>query len=98
MPAISRIGDTVSVHECGVTPTAKNGSGDVYCNGKSVHRVGDDNTSHPSVPVTCVNHTTKLVKGSPNVYVNGKPLSRIRDTYGCGISLTQGSPDVYAND
>jgi len=99
MPKVSRIGDTVSVHECGVTPTAMNGSGDVYCNGISVHRVGDMNTSHPFLPAVsgCPTHSTALVKGSPNVYVNGKPLARLGDPYGCGISLTKGSPNVYSN-
>ena len=97
MPKVSRVGDKVSIHECGVTPSAMNGSGDVYCNGISVHRVGDVNTAHPYAPVTCPTHSTALVKGSPNVYVNGKPLARLGDPYGCGISLTQGSSNVYAN-
>ena len=99
MPAVSRVGDTVSVHECGVVPTAAVGSLNVFTNSIKTHRVGDVNTAHPFLPAVsgCPTHSTALVKGSPNVYVNGKPLARLGDPYGCGISLTKGSPNVYSN-
>jgi uncharacterized Zn-binding protein involved in type VI secretion len=98
MIGISRVGDTVSVHECGVVPTAAIGSSDVFTNSISTHRQGDANTSHPYAPppAGCPTHTTALSSGSGSVYVNGKQVSRIGDPYGCGITLTQGSGNVFA--
>jgi uncharacterized Zn-binding protein involved in type VI secretion len=95
---ISRIGDTVSVHECGVVPTAATGSSDVFTNNINTHRQGDSNTSHPFLPppAGCPTHTTTLSSGSSSVYVNNKQIARISDPYGCGISLTQGSGNVFA--
>ena len=97
MPSVSRVGDTVSVHHCGVVPTASSGSSDVYTNNISTHRQGDANTAHPGVPAPpCTNHVTTLSSGSSSVYVNGKQIARIGDSYGCGIALTQGSGNVFA--
>jgi uncharacterized Zn-binding protein involved in type VI secretion len=96
MPAVSRVGDTISVHECGVVPTASNGSPDVFTNSISTHRQGDSNTSHPYSPVGCPTHATTLSSGSNSVYVNNKQISRIGDSYGCGISLTSGSSNVFS--
>jgi uncharacterized Zn-binding protein involved in type VI secretion len=107
MPAAARgaweplgwAGDTVSVHECGVAPNASTGSSNVFINGKPAHRVGDSNTSHPSVPSpSCATHTTNLSSGSPNVSVNGEALARDGDLYDCGIRLTSGSWNVLVND
>lgn len=99
MPGVSRVGDSVSVHECGVVPSAASGSGNVFVNSISTHRVGDPNTSHPFAPppAGCPTHATALSSGSPTVFVNGKACSRIGDPYGCGISLTAGSGNVFAN-
>jgi uncharacterized Zn-binding protein involved in type VI secretion len=98
MTAVSRIGDSISVHECGVVPTAATGSSDVFCNGIAVHRQGDSNTSHPKVPppLACIPHSTTLVAGSNTVYVNGNQVARVGDSYSCGISLTSGSSNVFA--
>jgi uncharacterized Zn-binding protein involved in type VI secretion len=95
---VSRIGDTVSVHECGVVPTASTGSGNVYTNNISTHRQGDTNTSHPYAPVIvgCPAHATALSSGSSSVFVNDKQIARNGDSYGCGIVLTQGSGNVFA--
>ena len=98
MASAARIGDTVSVHECGVTPTAATGSPNVFINGIAAHRVGDTNTAHPYAPVTCPTHETALTSGSPNVFVNGQPLGRVGDPYSCGITVTSGSPDVLINE
>lgn len=99
MPKAARIGDTNSVHECGVVPTAVGGSSNVFINGIPVHRVDDANSAHPAVPPpSCANHATVLSAGSPNVYVNGKPIGRIGDPYTCGITVTSGSPNVFVND
>lgn len=98
MPSVSRVGDTVSVHECGVVPTAASGSSDVYTNNISTHGQGDANTAHPFAPpiAGCPTHSTALSSGSSSVYVNGKQIARIGDSYGCGIALTQGSGNVFA--
>ena len=97
MPEVSRVGDKVSVHECGVVPTAAVGSSDVYTNNIATHRQGDANTAHPSVPAPpCTNHITTLSSGSSSVYVNGQQIARNGDSYGCGIALTQGSGNVFA--
>jgi len=93
---VSKVGDTVSVHECGVVPTASTGSSDVYTNNIQTHRQGDTNTSHPYSAIGCPTHTTSLSSGSSSVYVNDKQVARITDPYGCGISLTQGSNNVFA--
>ena len=98
MTQVSRVGDTVSVHECGVVPSAAVGSGDVYTNNIRTHRQGDVNTSHPYAPpiAGCPTHATALSSGSSSVYVNNKQIARNGDPYGCGIALTQGSGNVFA--
>jgi uncharacterized Zn-binding protein involved in type VI secretion len=93
---VSRVGDTISVHECGVVPTAAMGSDNVLTNNINTHRQGDSNTSHPYSPVGCPTHATTLSSGSNSVYVNNKQIARISDPYGCGISLTQGSDNVFS--
>jgi uncharacterized Zn-binding protein involved in type VI secretion len=101
MPAVARAEstDTVSVHECGVIPNCDTGSPDVYVNGKKVHREGDNNTAHPYLPppAGCPTHATALSSGSPNVYVNGHQIGRLGDPYSCGITITSGSENVFAN-
>ena len=74
MPAVSRVGDTISVHECGVVPTASVGSNNVYTNNIATHRQGDYNTPHPS-SLSCALHVTPLAKGSTSVFVNNKEIS-----------------------
>jgi uncharacterized Zn-binding protein involved in type VI secretion len=97
MSEVSRLGDTISVHECGVVPTAAVGSSDVKTNNINTHRQGDANTAHPGVPAPpCTNHTTTLSSGSSSVYVNNKQIARNGDGYGCGIALTQGSGNVFS--
>ena len=98
MPKACRTTDTVSVHECGVVPTADSASGDVFIESLAAHRVTDTNSSHPAVPApSCAEHVTTLSSGSPDVFVNGLALARIGDAYGCGITLTSGASTVSAN-
>jgi len=99
MPAACRTTDTVSIHECGVIPTADSASEDVFIESLGAHRKTDKNTSHPAVPPAagCVPHVTTLSAGSPNVFVNSKALARVGDAYGCGITLTAGASTVSAN-
>jgi uncharacterized Zn-binding protein involved in type VI secretion len=98
MPAVSRVGDKISVHECGVVPTAAVGSADVKTNDINTHRESDANTSHPYLPppLGCPAHSTTLSSGSSSVYVNNKQIARDGDSYGCGIALTQGSANVFS--
>jgi uncharacterized Zn-binding protein involved in type VI secretion len=95
---VSRVGDTISVHECGVVPTAANGSPNVFTNNIATHRQGDSNTSHPFLPplLGCPTHVTTLSAGSSSVFANGKGIARVGDSYGCGISLTSGSQNVFS--
>lgn len=98
MPKACRTTDTVSVHECGVVPTADSASADVFIESLAAHRVTDTNSSHPAVPApSCAEHVTTLSSGSPDVFVNGLALARIGDAYGCGITLTSGASTVSAN-
>ena len=99
MPKACRTTDTVSVHECGIVPTADSASGDVFIESLAAHRATDSNTSHPAVPLAagCIPHVTTLSSGSPDVFVNGLALARIGDGYGCGITLTSGASTVSAN-
>lgn len=101
MPKVARADntDTVSVHECGVVPNCATGSGNVKVNGKPIHRETDPNTAHPFLPppAGCPTHVTNVTKGSPNVFANGKEVARVGDKYGCGISITSGSDNVYCN-
>ena len=99
MPKACRTTDTVSVHECGVVPTADSASADVFIESLAAHRVTDTNSSHPAVPPAsgCTPHVTTLSSGSPDVFVNGLALARIGDAYGCGITLTSGASTVSAN-
>ena len=98
MPKACRTTDTVSVHECGVVPTADSASADVFIESLAAHRVTDTNSSHPAVPApSCAEHVTTLSSGSPDVFVNGLALARIGDAYGCGITLTSGASTVFAN-
>ena len=99
MPALSREGDTISPHKCGVIPTADAGSPNVNANGQPVHRKGDVNTAHPYSSDGCPTHVMSLSIGSSTVFINGKPAARIGDQYtACTppIALTQGSPNVSA--
>lgn len=98
MPKACRTTDAVSVHECGVVPTADSASADVFIESLAAHRVTDTNSSHPAVPApSCAEHVTTLSSGSPDVFVNGLALARIGDSYGCGITLTAGASTVSAN-
>jgi uncharacterized Zn-binding protein involved in type VI secretion len=98
MAGISRVGDKISVHECGVEPTAEVGSSNVKTNDIDTHRQSDSNTAHPHIydDGNCPTHSTALSSGSSSVYVNNKQIARNGDGYGCGIALTQGSDNVFA--
>lgn len=98
MPKIARIGDEIDTgHGCDATSTILEGSDDVFCNGIGIARLGDAIAPHtiPAGPV-CVGHSAVINAGSPNVYVNGIKMARVGDSADSG-SITEGSPDSYAN-
>lgn len=103
MPQAGRVGDQAKnpadAHECPecehvVEGPAKQGSPDVFVNGRSVLRVGDPG-EHSDC---CGSNTWQAREGSPGVFVNGKRLHRLGDaTEHCGGegSLVEGSPNVF---
>ena len=106
MPAASRLGDTSDIsadaHGCPGCPHPGKGpfvnvSKDVFINGRGAARQ-DDLGIHA---ICCGPNIYTAKQGSPTVYVNNKPLMRVGDpTKHCGGdgSVTDGSPDVFADD
>jgi uncharacterized Zn-binding protein involved in type VI secretion len=98
MPAVVRIGDTLSTgHGCtGITTLAGANQGSVYVNSILAAVVGAPTAVH-SVPPNppCPPHTANLNSGSSSVYVEGIPLGRVGDSADAG-SMLAGSPNVYA--
>ena len=94
MPAVTRIGDADVAHCSGMTRAE--GSGDVFANGISVSRQGDNNTSHLLPPVPCPSHAAPIAVGSTTVCTNGKGTGRIGDAISGCTSVAAGSPNVFA--
>ena len=94
MPAVTRIGDADVAHCSGMTRAE--GSGDVFANGISVSRQGDNNTSHLLPPVPCPSHAAPIAVGSTTVFTNGKGTGRIGDAISGFTSVAAGSPNVFA--
>ncbi len=98
MPAVARLGDTCTGHECFPPRSSTEGSPNVFCNGLPVHRVGDGwavhTCTHPEVPHG--SHGGVLASGSSKVFVNGQPIGRIGDAVSCGSSVATGSSNVFA--
>ena len=100
MPAVSRVGDSLSTgHACVDTTTiaSSNTDGTVHANGIDIIVIGAPTVSHPFPPnPPCAPHVANLNAGSPNVFVNGTPLGRIGDSADAG-AMTSGSGNVFAN-
>jgi uncharacterized Zn-binding protein involved in type VI secretion len=106
MPQVARLADkaqtSADAHGCPACPHPAigpivQGSTDVFVNGRPAARKGDKGVH----AVCCGPNTFTIAKGSPDVYVNGQPLARMNDkTQHCGGTgpITEGSPDVYANE
>jgi len=94
VPAATRIGDADVAHCSGMTRAE--GSGDVFANGISVSRQGDNNTSHLLPPVPCPSHAAPIAVGSTTVFTNGKGTGRIGDAISGCTSVAAGSPNVFA--
>jgi uncharacterized Zn-binding protein involved in type VI secretion len=97
MPAVSRIGDTISTgHGCASTTTLTGPSGDVFADNLGVEREGDPTVVHALTGRGCsVTHAAAINAGSSSVFVNNKPIARIGDSADAG-SITSGSSTVFA--
>lgn len=98
MPAVARLGDTISTgHGCDGTTTLTGPSGNVFANNIGIERQGDPTVVHRLTGRRCsVTHAAAVNAGSGNVFVNGKPIARVGDSADAG-SITSGSPNVFAN-
>lgn len=94
MPAITRIGDADVPHCSGMTRAV--GSGNVFANGISISRQGDNNTGHLLPPAPCPGHAAPIAVGSSTVFVNGKGCGRIGDAIAGCTSVAAGSSDCFA--
>jgi uncharacterized Zn-binding protein involved in type VI secretion len=97
MPRAGRVGDHGKYADHEAEGPAKQGSPDVFINGKAALRVGDPgNQSCPK----CGKGKWQAKKGSPGVLINGIPAHRLGDaTDHCGTGqLIEGSPDVTIGD
>lgn len=98
MPAVTRLGDICTGHECFPPRHSTSGSPNVFVNGIPAHRQGDSwavhTCTHPDVPHG--SHGSNLASGSKTVYANGKQLGRIDDPVSCGSSVATGSKNVFA--
>ena len=97
MPAIARIGDSISTgHGCDGTTTLTGPSGDVFVNGLGVERAGDPTVVHRLTGRNCgVTHAAAVNAGSGTVFVNNKAVARVGDSADAG-SITSGSGTVFA--
>jgi len=100
MPAVSRVGDSLSTgHACtGTTTIASSATdGTVKANSINIIVVGAPTVSRPFPPnPPCAPHVANLNAGSPNVFVNSIPVGRIGDSADAG-AMTSGSGNVFAN-
>jgi uncharacterized Zn-binding protein involved in type VI secretion len=101
MPAIARKDgvDTVSINHptCQGSTVTDAGSADVFVNGIGIVRKDDVVKSHTFAPPACPSHAPGLVTFSPDVFVNSLNVGRLGDKYGCGASISSGSPNVFVN-
>lgn len=86
-----RLGDICSGHGCFPPRPNAQGSPNVYCNGRPVHRVTDAWAVHCCV--TC--HPSVLAAGSPTVFANGLSVGRVGDPVACGSTCATGSSDTF---
>ena len=99
MPAVSRVGDSLSTgHICSSTTTiaSSNTDGTVKANGINIIVVGAPTVSHPFPPAPpCVPHVANLNAGSGTVRVNSIAVGRIGDSADAG-AMTSGSGNVFS--
>jgi uncharacterized Zn-binding protein involved in type VI secretion len=99
MPAVSRVGDSLSTgHICTSTTTiaSSNTDGTVKANGINIIVIGAPTVAHPNPPSPpCPNHVANLNAGSGTVRVNSIAVGRIGDSADLG-AMTSGSGNVFA--
>ena len=99
MPAVSRVGDSLSTgHACVGTTTiaSPNTDGTVHAEGLYVIVIGAPTVAHPNPPTPpCPNHVANLNAGSGTVRVNSIAVGRIGDSADLG-AMTSGSGNVFA--
>ena len=99
MPAVSRVGDSLSTgHGCTGTTTiaSSNTDGSVKADNINIIVVGAPTVSHPVPPnPPCAPHVANLNAGSSSVFIQGIAVGRVGDSADAG-AMTSGSPSVYA--
>lgn len=90
MAAAVKIGDMCSGHGACAPRNSITGSDNVFINGISAHRVGDQWAMH------CM-HSSVLSTGSPTVLINNKAICRVGDMVACGSTVVTGSSNVNIN-
>lgn len=96
MPAATRVGDSDIPHCSGMVRAE--GSPNVFVNGISWSRMGDNNTPHLLPGKPCPTHTAPIATGSRTVFVNGKGAGRIGDSIASCTAVAEGSDNVFAGD
>lgn len=98
MPAVSRVGDSLSTgHACtgSTTIASSNTDGTVYANNINIIVVGAPTVSHPFPPEPpCAPHVANLNAGSSSVFINGIAVGRVGDSADAG-AMTSGSSNVF---
>ena len=97
MPAVSRIGDSLSTgHGCsGTTTIASTPQSTVKADGILIAIVGAPTVSHPFPPdPPCAPHVAQLNAGSSTVFIGGIAVGRIGDSADAG-AMTTGSGTVF---
>ena len=95
MPEIATKGDQSDKHgACSTFETvSKEGSPDVFCEGKPAHRVGDGWADHPCQCGASPPHPPHIksttTAGSKTVFINKKAAARNGDDISCGGKIEQ---------
>jgi len=99
MPAVSRVGDSLSTgHACtgSTTIASSNTDGSVKVNNINAIVIGAPTVSHPFPPnPPCAPHVANLNAGSSSVFIQGIAVGRVGDSADAG-AMTSGSDNVFA--
>lgn len=98
MPAVSRIGDMSTGHDCFAptslisTPVSK-----TYFNGKLVSVVDNEclHAPHTCGLTTHTGETRSPSSGASKTFIEGKPAARIGDNIACGDAIAEGSSNSF---
>lgn len=93
MPAVSRLGDLCTGHECYPPRPSMSSSEDVFGNDIGVVRFSDLFEVH-CCDGSC--HDGTVSEASPTVFVNDLPLARVGDMISCGSAISQGSENIFS--